>query len=101
MSYDKFFEHCQNILEERKTSYGDASTTFKDIAEIWNVYLRINGKKFEFPITDSDVAIMMCLFKLVRESCTKKQDNIIDAINYLVLYDDITHETQHYCSSND
>ena len=78
---DKYnlFVHCQHILNERNAQYGDKS--FERIAKLWNIYLE--DKK---ELSSSDVAMMMVLFKLVREWNDYKLDNIVDAINYLYLY---------------
>ena len=82
MSHEKLFKNCQYVLEARASDYGKAAGNFGRVAELWNLYLEAN---FSNPIrlTDSDVAMMMCLFKLVREFNSRKEDNIIDAINYL------------------
>ena len=79
---DELFKKCKFILGDRELDYNDDDKN-KDaldhITNMWSVYL---GKT----LTRSDVCYMLFLLKVARELIHHKEDNIIDAINYLVLY---------------
>lgn len=84
------FKKCEEILEDRKKDYGNHVTSFNTIASIWNIYLKkkqySNGSII---LNGEDVAMLMVMFKVCRELNTHKEDNIIDIINYLILYNDL------------
>lgn len=64
--------------------HGNPENTFALIANYWSVYL---GTK----ILPSDVAIMMVLFKIARESQGKfNPDNFVDAAGYIGLAYELT-----------
>lgn len=76
---------------DRLDSYGSPLESFIRISDYWTDYLSHKG------ITDnilkpSDAAMMMVLFKLAREENKHKEDNIVDAIAYLVLYNNLIRE---------
>jgi hypothetical protein len=70
------------INGERQDQYGDPEQSFTEIAKYWSTYLKRE-------ISASDVAMMMVLFKIARESHCLKEDNIVDAAGYLGLYSEI------------
>lgn len=76
---------------DRLDSYGNPSESFRRISEYWNSYLIHKNLDIE-NIKPSDSAMMMVLFKLAREEHKHKEDNIIDAIAYLVLYNNLVKE---------
>ena len=78
------FDQCQCILEDRKADYGDATQMFSDLTSLWNFYNKFQGNSTTYKA--EDIAMFMVLFKLIREAQNHKLDNILDAINYLVLY---------------
>lgn len=107
-SEDKESKKSYPILEEvekilsgaRRSSYGAPKDSFTRIAQYWNVYLthkRDNIDKaaqeedlpYEFLrgayLTPKDAAMMMALFKIAREENKHSKDNIMDAIGYLTL----------------
>ena len=63
---------------DRKESYGDAKTSFDNIASGWSV---IAGKE----ITGHQVALMMAWLKIVRENNSHKKDNLTGLIGYAFL----------------
>lgn len=63
---------------DRKESYGDAKTSFDNIASGWSV---IAGKE----ITGHQVALMMAWLKIVRENNQHKKDNLLDLAGYAYL----------------
>lgn len=75
---DDLFNKCKAILEDRQTEYGNAFESFNRIASLWSAYLN-------YRVTAKDVAMLMVLMKISREKGSYKQDNYVDAINYLGL----------------
>lgn len=98
-------EEVEKILSgDRRSDYGEASASFKRIADYWNAYLCHKRDKideaaheedlpYEFLrgeyLTDYDVAMLMILFKIAREENKHKRDNITDIIGYTVLAEDL------------
>lgn len=66
----------QTVCHDRNTQYGEPEDNFKVIAELWTAYLfgksKANGGKFS--LGPDDVASMMILFKVARNSSTPKED---------------------------
>lgn len=73
----------QNILKEadeltsgdRARAYGPAKENFRKIAMLWGAY---KGAHF----TEKDVAMMMILVKMARNSFKEKRDNLVDIAGY-------------------
>ena len=84
MNPKSIFDQCLTILENRQSSYGASPEAFTKIANMWNILLNDRLKE---NLTGRDVAMMMVLFKIMRESHSHTLDNILDSINYLVLYE--------------
>lgn len=78
---------------DRLDSYGIPLESFTRISDYWNNYLSHNNIDIE-NLKPSNVAMMMVLFKLAREENKHKEDNIIDAIGYLVLYSNLLKEEE-------
>lgn len=70
------------IYGERHDEYGPAAEEFRRVADGWASILGAN-------VLPSDVALCMAWLKIVRESYKHKRDNIVDAIGYLALYEDV------------
>ena len=70
------------IHDDRNQQYGPAVQDFEVIAGYWNNYLDSIGHR---PINAKDVALLMALLKIRRESTHPKIDNIVDACGYLAL----------------
>ena len=71
----------EEILKQRATEYGDATTSFNSIANLWSEYL---GSRIEA----KDVCMMMVLLKVHRSKTAKDfhfNDSVQDARNYLTL----------------
>lgn len=72
------------ITGERAEQYGDATTSFQNIADFWSVYLsRIMGSGVM--ITPRNVADMMILLKISRTAMDFHEDSYIDIIGYAAL----------------
>lgn len=72
------------ITGERAEQYGDATTSFQNIADFWSVYLsRIMGSGVM--ITPRNVADMMILLKISRTATDFHEDSYIDIIGYAAL----------------
>ena len=78
----------KNIVKgDRLDSYGLPKESFQRIADYWNVYM--NHTIGNEDILPKDVAMMMVLFKLAREENKHKEDNIVDMLAYILLYDKV------------
>lgn len=98
-------EEVEKILGgDRRSDYGEASASFKRIADYWNAYLCHKRDKidraaheedlpYEFLrgeyLTGHDVAMLMILFKIAREENKHKHDNLADIIGYATLADEM------------
>lgn len=78
----------KNIVNgDRLDSYGLPKESFQRITDYWNVYM--NHTIGDGDILPKDVAMMMVLFKLAREENKHKEDNIVDMLTYILLYDKV------------
>lgn len=76
---NKTLEAADKIINgKRLDEYGTAEDSFQTVADFWNAYL-------DSDLTPEDVAIMMCLFKIARESHSHKDDNLVDLCGYAAL----------------
>lgn len=79
------------VCGEREKSYGSPENSFAAIADHWSVYLRRIG--YLLPpqeLTPEDVAIMMILLKVARQTGRGKVDNWIDIAGYAACGGEIT-----------
>ena len=77
----------ENIVTgDRLDSYRLPKESFQRVADYWNIYL---SHKKDNIIISKDVAMMMALFKLAREENKHKEDNIVDMLAYILLYDKV------------
>ena len=78
------------ITGDRNDTHGDAYRNHAEIAEFWNIFL---DKKLQpmANITAEDVALMMVLMKISRNSQGKKSniDNFIDMCGYAAIAGEI------------
>ena len=83
-------EASRIISKDRNLSHGDAFQNHAEIAEFWNIYL---DKKLQpmASITAEDVALMMVLMKISRNTQGKKNnlDNFIDMCGYAAIAGEI------------
>ena len=72
------------VCSDRNVTHGDAEDNFRVIADLWNVYLRNSkGADNTGDLSNKDVAIMMCLFKISRlMSNVNNIDNWLDLAGY-------------------
>ena len=93
------------IHGERNEQYGEPEDAFRNIAQLWNVYVNhCIAKVFDdvrdvrtdlnmrddwcddYTVIDKhDVAMMMILLKVARTNGTKKKDNYVDIAGYAAL----------------
>lgn len=67
------------ISGQRQRDYGDAKTSFEEIADYWSTYLGIE-------LCAEDIAIMMALMKIARiKTGSGTIDSFIDSIGYMAL----------------
>ncbi len=78
------------ITGDRNETHGDAFQNHAEIAEFWNIFL---DKKLQpmASITAEDVALMMVLMKISRNTQGKKNnlDNFIDMCGYAAIAGEI------------
>lgn len=75
--YDNILKEADAITSgSRQESYGKPEKCFQKIAELWNSYLGTKN------ITAHNVAMMMILLKVARESMNPKRDNLVDIAGY-------------------
>ena len=80
MDKNDILDKAKSIINgERNGTYGEAENSFAVIAQMWTVYL-------ERDLTSADVANMMILMKVARNSSgVYKDDNWIDICGYAAL----------------
>ena len=71
--------HAVNVRGEE--DYGDVLRNFELIAELWTAFLQRQGV-LASSIEPDDVALMMILLKVARESVQHKADNLVDIAGY-------------------
>ena len=78
------------ITGDRNDTHGDAYRNHAEIAEFWNIFLDKKLKPMAI-ITAEDVALMMVLMKISRNSQGKKSnlDNFIDMCGYAAIAGEI------------
>lgn len=69
---------------DRNAQYGRAEDVFEEYAMAWTAVLRARLKPGE-AVSAADVAIMMTMLKILRETRVAKRDNVVDAHGYLSL----------------
>ena len=69
---------CKEILIERGGEHGEAEELFKQLAIRSSIRRGVR-------VTPSEVSMDMVEFKLGRNDLNWREDNILDAINYLAL----------------
>lgn len=81
------------INGERQNQYGSPEDSFELIASFWDTYITTKLKSLDpekyIIITPKDVAILMSLLKIARESHQHKSDNLIDIAGYIGLAGDL------------
>lgn len=82
-----FLRRAESVIcGERQDQYGKPEDSFQKIADYWGVYL--HGRKVlgENVITKEDVAMMMILLKIARQSANPMyEDNYVDICGYAAL----------------
>lgn len=74
---------AHNLINgDRQNEYGLPGDSFRRIAKYWSAYL---GTELD----GHDVACLMALLKLARESYRRKKDNLLDAAGYIGLAGDM------------
>ncbi len=75
MSIDHKIEHIRKI---KKAEYGSFTNNLTRIGKTWSALLDLDK-----PIPPETVALMYAASKVVRAAYKYKEDNFIDALNYL------------------
>jgi hypothetical protein len=87
MNKEEILKQAQDLVSgDRNDTHGDAFENHAEIAEFWNIYL---DKKLQpmASITAEDVALMMVLLKISRNTQGNKSniDNFIDMCGYAAI----------------
>jgi hypothetical protein len=77
-NYYDILNDCAKIAKERQASYGKASDSLQLCSDILDT-------TFGIKLTNSEIALVLVALKLSREKFNKKEDNILDCINYLAI----------------
>ena len=91
MTKEEILKKARDLITgDRNETHGDAFQNHAEIAEFWNIFL---DKKLQpmASITAEDVALMMVLMKISRNSQGKKSnlDNFIDMCGYAAIAGEI------------
>lgn len=81
---DDVFSGCNkinSIQNDREYDYGDATISMRSIGEFWGTYLS-RKEGVDIKLDETDVALMMTLFKINRNAFRRKEDNFIDGEAY-------------------
>ena len=83
---DIFDEARAAVDGERQDEYGDAEYHLVVVGRAWDCLLDVIALREGVGcVGPSDVALMMSVFKIIRECHAHKRDNLIDAAGYLLL----------------
>ena len=91
MTKEDILKKAKDLISgDRNDTHGDAFQNHAEIAEFWNIFL---DKKLQpmASITAEDVALMMVLMKISRNTQGKKNnlDNFIDMCGYAAIAGEI------------
>ena len=91
MTKEEILKRAKDLISgDRNDTHGDAFQNHAEIAEFWNIFL---DKKLQpmASITAEDVALMMVLMKISRNTQGKKNnlDNFIDMCGYAAIAGEI------------
>ena len=75
-------EAIELLNRDRAEDYGDLVDNFENIQTIANILL----KKDRIALKLEHVAIVMIAVKIAREGNKHKRDNLVDAVNYIQIY---------------
>jgi hypothetical protein len=70
------------VTRGRQQMYGHPAEVTAKVAPLWSAYLGVVVKP-------KDVALLMLLYKIGREMNRHKEDNLVDAHGYLLVYERI------------
>lgn len=75
-------EEAQRIIYgDREQTYGHPAKNFENIAAFWNAYIKMK-RGVDANIDPDDVALMMALMKIARQTHKAVRDNITDICGY-------------------
>ena len=91
MNKEEILKKAQELITgDRNDTHGDAFQNHAEIAEFWNIFLDQKLQPMA-SITAEDVALMMVLMKISRNTQGKKNnlDNFIDMCGYAAIAGEI------------
>lgn len=79
---------AKEIVEERGQSYGPPSENHACTADLWNAYLWRRGLlAFGEALDQEDVCVLNVLQKISRQANTRKRDNLVDILGFVINID--------------
>lgn len=82
MKDDLMIEAWGLTTGDRSAAYGRAEEVFEEYAMAWTAVLRAKLRPGCY-VSAADVAIMMTMLKLLRETRVPKRDNVVDGHGYM------------------
>jgi len=82
------------INGERQDTNGNPEDSFRTVGQLWSTYLNARFEEDPIDLDGKDVALLMTLFKIARETHQGKKDNLVDAAGYLGLAGDFQEEIE-------
>lgn len=90
LTIDSVLQEALNaVYKDRMNQYGNPEDNFKIIASFWTTYLKSNCIIKDTEISEEDVAMMMVLLKIARETNQHKRVNLVDIAGYVECADRI------------
>lgn len=78
---------------DRRAAYGTPADVFAGYAKIWSVLLR-NKLREGVELDAADATLIMTALKLARQAENHKADNVVDALGYLILHDEVLEQEE-------
>lgn len=84
---ESILQEAERIIEgDREKTYGKFDKNLENIAALWRLYIdMIADDEGTFYLEAKDVAMMMILLKIARETNAHKRDNLVDIAGYASL----------------
>ena len=81
-------ERATEVVQNRQETYGHPGPIYDFVAEMWNLWLGVEGTEEVIRTIDStDVAMMLALMKIGRQRMKKNDDNLTDVCGYMNVYE--------------
>lgn len=78
----EFFRQCESIRQDRTKEYGTGVNEIQRIVKSFNAMSGLDLEEKHF-------ALLMILTKWVRHDTSRKDDNLLDMVNYIAILHEI------------